>query len=131
MEQTRRVATHRRSDTPDASTRVAAAARSFLIDLHFAFVVDHAEGRINRAHAWSCEEADFASLGWIKHVEQRCTDAALVLDASTRVGAAAISGLFDLHLAFVVDHANGSINVLMLGLTRKLTLRASAGLCSR
>ena len=63
------------------------------------------------------------------HAEQRCTDAALVLDASTRVGAAAISGLFDLHLAFVVDHADemGRINVLTLGLAKKLTLRASGG----
>ena len=61
------------------------------------------------------------------HAEQRCTDAALVLDASTRVGAAAISGLIDLHLAFVVNHANGSINVLMLGLAKKLTLRVSRG----
>jgi len=82
-----------------------------------------------RAHVGSYEEADLASLGRIKHAEQRCTDAALVLDASTRVAAAAISGLIDLHFAFVVDHANGlhAINVLMLGLTRKLTLRASGG----
>jgi hypothetical protein len=37
-------AMHRRSAVVlDASTRVATAARSGLIDLHFAFVVDHAE----------------------------------------------------------------------------------------
>jgi len=42
------------------------------------------------------------------HAEQRCTDAALMLDASTRVAAAARSGLIDLHVAFVVDHADGS-----------------------
>ena len=86
----------------DASTRVAAAAGSGLIDLHFAFVVDHAEGR-NRAHVWCCEEADLASLGWICDAEQRCTDAALVLDESTRVAAAAGSGLIDLNLHCVVD----------------------------
>ena len=65
-------------------------------------------GRINRAHARCCEEAVLASLGWICDAEKRCTDAALVLDASTRVAAAARSGLIDLHFAFVVDHANGS-----------------------
>ena len=37
-------------------------------------------GSINRAHARCCEEADLASLGWICVTEQRCTDAALVLD---------------------------------------------------
>ena len=42
---------------------VAAAARSCLIDVHFTFVVDHAEGRINRAHVRCYEEADLASLG--------------------------------------------------------------------
>jgi hypothetical protein len=55
-----------------------------------------------------CEEADFASLGWIEYAEKRWTDASLVLDASTRVAAAARSGLIDLHFAFVVDHADGS-----------------------
>ena len=83
----------------DASTRVAAAARSCLIDLHLHCVVDLAEGRINRAHARCCEEADLASLGWICVAEQLCTDAALVLDASTRVAAASESGLIDLHFA--------------------------------
>ena len=34
------------------------------------------------------EEADLASLAWICHAEQLYTDAALVLDASTRVAAA-------------------------------------------
>jgi hypothetical protein len=92
----------------DASTRVAAAAGSGLIDLHLHCVVDLADGRIHRAHARCCEEADLASLGWICVAEQRCTDAAPVLDASTRVAAAARSGLIDLHFAFVVDHADGS-----------------------
>ena len=61
-----------------------------------------------RAHARCCEEADLASLGWICVAEQRCTDAALVLDASTRVAAAARNGLIDLRFAFVVDHADVS-----------------------
>ena len=73
----------------DASTRVAAAARSGLIDVHFHCVVDLAEGRIHRAHVRCCKEADLASLGWICVAEQLYTDAALVLDASTRVAAAA------------------------------------------
>ena len=38
------------------------------------------------------EEADLASLAWICHAEQLYTDAALVLDAYTRVAAAAGSG---------------------------------------
>ena len=60
--------------------------------------------------------------------ERLCTDAALVLDASTRGAAAARSGLIDLRFAFVVDHADvGRINVLMLVLRGKLTLRASGG----
>ena len=94
----------------DASTRVAAAARSGLIDLHFAFVVDHADGS-QAASTCSCSVlrgSCLASLGWICDAEQRCTDAALVLDASTRVAAAARSGLIDLHFAFVDDHADGS-----------------------
>ena len=94
------------------STRVAAASGSGLIDLHLHCVVDLADGRIDRAHARClarcCEEADLASLGWICVAEQRCTDAAPVLDASTRVAAAAGSGLIDLHFAFVVDHVDGS-----------------------
>ena len=98
----------------DASTRVAAAARSGLIDLHFAFVVDHVDGSLAASTCscsvlqGSCKEADLASLGWIKYAEKRCTDAALVLDTSTRVAAAAGSGLIDLHLHCVVDLADGS-----------------------
>ena len=85
-------------------------------------------GRINRAHARCCEEADLASLGWIKYAEKRCTDAALVLDASTRVAAAAGSCLIDVHLHCVVDLAGRvASTVLMLGVARKLTLRASGG----
>ena len=61
-------------------------------------------GRINRA--WSCEEAVLASLTWICDAEQLFTDAALVLDASTRVAAVARSGQIDLHLHCVVDHAD-------------------------
>jgi hypothetical protein len=51
----------------DASKRVAAAATIGLIDLHFAFVVDLADGSHQRAHVGSCEEAvtDLASLGSI------------------------------------------------------------------
>jgi len=67
---------------------------------------------------------------WICDAEQLYTDAALVLDASTRVAAAAGSGLIDLHLHCVVDHADGSqaaSTVLMLSLARKLTLRVSRG----
>ena len=64
----------------DASTRVAAAAGSGLIDLHFALCRRPlADGRIDRAHARCCEEADLASLGWICVAEQLYTDAALVL----------------------------------------------------
>ena len=81
-----------------------------------------------RARVRCCEEADLASLGWIKYAEKRCTDAALVLDASTRVAAAAGSCLIDVHLHCVVDLAEGRIHtVLMLGVARKLTLRASGG----
>ena len=59
---------------------------------------------------------------------QRCTDAAFMLDASTRVEAAARSGLIVHHVAFVVDHADGThLNELMLSLAWKLTLQASGG----
>ena len=92
----------------DAATRVAAAAISGLIDVHLHCVVDLAEGRIHRAHPRCCKEADLASLGWICVAEQLYTDAALVLDASTRVAAAAGSGLIDVHLHCVVDLADGS-----------------------
>ena len=88
---------------------------------------------LNLSCLWSCEEADLASLTWTptttNHAEQLYTDAALVLDASTRVAAAVRSGLIDLHLHCVVNLADGSqaaSTVLMLGLARKLTLRASA-----
>ena len=62
-------------------------------------------GRINRAHVRCCEEADLASLGWICVAEQLYTDAALVLDASTRVAAAEGSCLIDLHMHCVDDSA--------------------------
>jgi len=89
----------------DASTRVAAVARSGLIDLHLHCGVDHADetgwvaGCINHAH-------DHVCIMSICHTEQLYTDAALVLDASTRVAAVARSGLIDLHLHCGVDHAD-------------------------
>ena len=48
----------------------------------------------------------------ICHTEQLYTDAALVLDASTRVAAVARSGQIHLHLHCVVDHSDetGCIN---------------------
>ena len=52
--------------------------------------------RTNVAHA--CESADLAYFTSDSDVQQLYTDAALVLDASTRVAAAAGSGLIDLHL---------------------------------
>ena len=76
------------------------------------------ESKVANSHAWSCEEADLASLGWICVAEQLCTDAALVLDASTRVAAAAGSCLIDVHLHCIVDFADGmwhASTVLMLG----------------
>jgi hypothetical protein len=49
-------------------------------------------------------------------------------EASTRVEAAARSGLIVHHVAFVVDHADGThLNELMLSLAWKLTLQASGG----
>ena len=84
-------------------------------------------GRNNRAHARCCEEADLASLGWICVTEQRYTDAALVLDASTRVAAAARSGLLDLHCAFVVDPANGSLQRAHVGSCEEADLASLGG----
>ena len=93
----------------DASTHVAAAARSCLIDVHLHCVVCRwVAGRINRAHARCCEEAVLASLTWICDAEQLYTYAALVLDASTHVAAAARSCFIDVHLQCVVDLADGS-----------------------
>ena len=54
------------------------------------------------SHARCCEEADLASLTWISYAEQLYTDAAFMLDASTRVTAAAGSCLIDVHLHCVV-----------------------------
>jgi hypothetical protein len=68
------------------------------------------ESKVANSHAWSCEEAELASLGWIYFAEQLYTDAALVLDTSTRVAAASRSCLIDVHFTFVVDHAEGRIN---------------------
>ena len=54
------------------------------------------------------------------HAEQRCTDASLVLDASTRVAAAARSGLIDLRFRHSSSTMQmGRINVLMFGVARK------------
>ena len=62
------------------------------------------------------KEADLASLTRICHVELLYIDAALMLDASTRVAAAARSCLIDLHMHCVDDNAleskNGDNNVL-------------------
>ena len=76
----------------DASTRVAAAAGSGLIDLHLHCVVDHPDetdwlGCINCAH-------DLACITWICDAEQLYTGAALVLDASTRVAAKTVHLLY-------------------------------------
>jgi hypothetical protein len=95
----------------DASTRVAAAAgkRPDRPALTMRRRPSRwVTGRNNLAHARAWREGDLASLGWICVAEQLYTDAALVLDASTRVAAAAGSGLIDLHFAFVDDHADGS-----------------------
>ena len=67
-----------------------------------------ADGTTTHARVWSCEKAVHASLTWVCDVEQLYTDAALMLDASTRVVAAAGSGLIDLHAPRVVDHADGT-----------------------
>ena len=53
----------------------------------------------------SCEDVDLASLTWISYAEQLYTDAAFMLDASTRVAAAAGSCLIHVHLHCVVDGA--------------------------
>ena len=75
-----------------------------------------------------CEKADCASLTWICDVEQLYTDAALMLDASTRVAAAAGSCLIDLHMHCVDDSAlESKTATTMLVQARKLTLRASRG----
>jgi hypothetical protein len=76
------------------------------------------------AHVRCCEEADLASLGWICFAEQRCTYAALVLDACTRVPAAGRKRPHRSALCirrrrcrWVADR----INVLMFGVAKKLT----------
>jgi hypothetical protein len=94
----------------DASTRVAAAARSGLIDHQVAFVVDHAQmGHLDKlmlSLAWKLTlQASGGSDTRRAAIHRR---AACMLDASTRVGAAARSGLIDHHVAFVVDHADGT-----------------------
>jgi hypothetical protein len=99
----------------DTSTRIAAAARSGLIDLHFALrcrPCGRVSGRPQRAHVRCCDEAVLASLTWICDAEQLYTDAALVLDTSTRIAAAARSGLIDLRFApplFDVSHFSGRL----------------------
>ena len=94
----------------DASTRVAAAAGKRPDRPALAMRRRPSRwvtGRINRAHARSCEEADLASLGRTCDADQLYTDAALVRDTSTSVAAVAGSGLIDLHLHCVVVHADG------------------------
>ena len=75
------------------------------------------------------EEADLASLAWICHAEQLYTDAALVLDASTRVAAAEGSCLIDLHMHCVDDSAleSKAAQQCLWSSKKKLTLRASRG----
>ena len=103
----------------DASPRVVAAEGSGLIDLHAPRVVDHADGTTTRAYARSCGKADHASLTWTCDVEQLYTDAALMLDASPRVEAAEGSGLIDLHLHCVVDHAGWHNNACSCSVLRE------------
>ena len=111
----------------DAFTRVAAAAGSSLIDLQLHCVVDHADGS-QAASTCSREEAVLASLGWICDAEKRCTDAALVLDAFTRVAAAAGKRPDRSALALRSQPCRWvASTVLMLGLARKLSLRVSRG----
>ena len=89
-------------------------------------------GRINHAHARSCEEAVLASLTWICDAEQLYTDVALVLDAFTRVAAAARSCLIVASSMCTCIASStlqmGRINRShMFGVARKLILRASGG----
>ena len=78
-----------------------------------------------------CEKADCASLTWICDVEQLYTDAALMLDASPRVVAAAGSRLIDLHVPLASSTmADGAqqATVLMLGCCEKADcVRVSRG----
>ena len=86
----------------DASTRVEAASGSGAIDLQFMHkhTVDFSPFS---AHLMLCENVDLARLMSVCDAEQLCTDAALVLDASTRSSTrvAAVSGsgaiVIDLH----------------------------------
>ena len=112
----------------DASSRVVATAGSGLIDLHAPRVVDHmADGTTTHARVRSCEKAVHASLTWVCDVEQLYTDAALMLDASARVVAAAGSGLIDLHAPRVVDHADGTTTLAHARSCGKLSVRALRG----
>ena len=122
----------------DASTRVAAAKRSSLIDLHF-YCIRRRPCRCGSQTASTCsrsvccKEADLASLGWICVAEQLYTDGALVLDASTRVAEPpqrARSGLIDLHFLHsssttCTDGSHRQPQHVIVA--RKLTLRASGG----
>ena len=111
----------------DTSPRVVATEGSGLIDLHLHCVVDHADGTTTHARVWSCEKADHASLTWVCDVEQLYTDAALLLDASTRVVAAAGSGLIDLHAPRVVDHGRWRNTRAHARSCGKLSVRALRG----
>ena len=105
-------------------------AASSMCTLHSSSTMQAA---INRAHARCCDEAVLASLAWICDAEQLYIDAALVLDASTRVAAAAGSCLIDplsirTCIASTTEHLSpedGDNNAI--GQARKLTLRASRG----
>ena len=57
---------------------------------------------------WSCESVDFACFTSDCDARQLYTDAALVLytDASRRVAVTASSGVLDVHVHCVVEHAS-------------------------
>jgi hypothetical protein len=104
---TRQVARKRRSDRPgfvhaeqlytdaalvlDASTRVAAATGSGLIDLHLHCVVDHMQTRWVGLQVERNSAHDLVCITSICHAEQLYIDTAFMLAASTRVEAAARS----------------------------------------
>ena len=100
--------------------------------VHLHCVVDGAllNPMVANSHAWSCEEADLASLGWIcvaeqlSYIHRRSAHARCIY---TCVAAAAGSGLTSICTCIVSSTLQmGRINrAHMLGVARKLTLRAS------
>ena len=69
--------------------------------------IAHAVKSFNNQHARSCDEVYLASLTWICDADRLYTDAALVLDASTSIVAAAGSGLIFTNL-LQVSHATAA-----------------------